>query len=116
MEISGKTNLFVTTREKEGNKFKTFRASVSTKKEDGTYESCSIDVNFDKEAFPAEKLNKLEDKFVYQLEVEEGWIGVRSYQKDGKRIPVLNFYVKKGKLNGKKELSAQDAKDSDLPF
>lgn len=116
MEISGKINLFVATREKEGNKFKTFRASVSTKKEDGSYETASVDVNFDKEQFPAEKLNKLDDKFVYTLIVEEGWIGVRSYQKDDKRIPVLYFYVKKGKLDGKKELAPKNAQDSDLPF
>lgn len=114
MEISGKCNLFVATREKEGNKFKTFRASISTKKEEGVYETCSVDVNFDKENFPAEKLNKMKDNFVYSLVVEEGWIGVRSYQKDEKRVPVLYFYVKKGHLDGQPKEIEKDK--TDLPF
>lgn len=115
MEISGKINLFVATREKEGNEFKTFRASVSTKKEDGSYETASVDVNFDKENFPEAKLKKLDDNCVYQLNVIKGWIGARSYTKDGKRIPVIYFYIKEGTLEGKKELAAKD-KDSGLPF
>ena len=116
MNVSGRITLFVATKEKEGNKFKTFRGSLSSKKEDGTYESYSIDVLFDKESFPNDKLNKMKDGFSYQLEVEEGWIKVRSYQKDDKRIPTIAIYVNKGHLDGQPKQVSKDVKDSDLPF
>ena len=117
MNVSGRITLFVATKEKEGNKFKTFRGSVSSKNEDGTYESYSLDVIFDKETFPSDKINKMKDGFSYQLEVEEGWLKVRSYKKEEKRVPTLAIYVKKGHLEGQpKEVAPNKANDSDLPF
>ena len=124
MNVNGRITLFVATKEKEGNKFKTFRGSVSSKNEDGTYESYSLDVIFDKETFPSDKLNKMKDGFSYQLEIEEGWLKVRSYKKEDsnnpniqRRVPTIAIYVKKGHLDGQpKEVAPKQANDSDLPF
>ena len=117
MDVTGKIKLFVATKQSKGNTFKTFRASISSKKEDGHYESISLDVNFDKNNFPAEKLNKMKDSFAYTLVVESGWLGVRSYEKDGKRIPVLYIFVNTGHLEGEpKAIAQKDVDDSSLPF
>ena len=117
MNCSGRITLFVVSKEKEGNKFNTFRGSFSSKTEDEKYESYSVDVYFDKEKFPKENTAKLKDGYAYQLEIEEGFLKVRSFQKDGKRIPTLAIVVQKGHLTGEPKKVAKDkASDSDLPF
>ena len=118
MDVTGKTKLFVTTKESKGNNFNTFRASISSKKEDGHYESYSLDVEFDKTNFPNEKLAKFKDGFAYTLVIEKGWLGCRSYQRDGKRIPVLYIHVEKAHCEGEPLAVAtkQDVDDSSLPF
>lgn len=116
MNIHGQINLFVTTRNKDGNTFKTFRGTLASKKEDGHYENMSVDIIFDKENFPAEKLAKFNPKKMYALDIKEGFIGVRSYTKEDKRIPVIYLYVQKAELKDSKEIQPKEANDNDLPF
>lgn len=116
MDVRGKVTLFVK-EIKVGEEVKrVFSGSLSTKKEDGTYCHRSMDINFDKNAYPVEKLNQLELNKAYQLEIKEGWIGVREFSQKGETKTTFYIYVKNGELLSSKEIAPKASKDSDLPF
>lgn len=114
MDIRGKINLFVATKEKDGNKFRVFNGTLSTKQKDETYLNYAIDVRFDSKNFPEEKLNKLSEDKYYVLDVKEGFIGVRSYKLEDKEIKTLYLQVLKADIVDSREL--KQVKDKDLPW
>ena len=80
MKISERLILFVEDKEgKENQPFKTFSTTISTKKGE-EYLNKSVEVRFNTNNIPFEKLNKLKSDHCYTLEVEDGWLGVRSYE------------------------------------
>ena len=116
MVITGKIKLFVETKQaEEGRKFKVFSTSIGTKYEDG-YLNKSMKVFFVAENFPAEKLNKLQDNKVYEVELIDAWLGVRGYKLVNEENPHTEFYlmINKAQLTGSKEINKK--KETDLPF
>lgn len=101
MNINGKITLFVKeVKGKDGKSFKTYSGSIGSKQEDESYVNASIEIKFDKENFPFEKLDKLNPTKAYTLNIEEGWLGARAYQSDGKDRRVIYIFVKKATIEG----------------
>ena len=119
MTITGLINLFVETKKTSGSVFKTFSTSISSKgRVEGEYYRKSMEVRFNTENIPTEKLYKLKDNEWYELEIEEGWLGVRQYQdKEDQTKSVFYIFVNKGTLKEahKKKPKDKPAND-DLPF
>ena len=116
MKISERVQVFVEDKKtKEGKPFKTFRTSFSTKNEDGSYTNKSMEVRFNHENIPEAKLNKMLSTKVYTLEVENGWIGVRSYKNEEDEERRV-FYLYIDKANVKESKDIQQASSNDMPF
>ena len=117
MQISGKLNLFVQDKKgKENKPFKTFSTTVSSQDLEGKYINKTIEVRFNTENIPLEKLNKLSANKMWILEIEEGWHGVRSYKNDNdEEIKVLYIYVNKATVKDSKDIQAKE-ENNDLPF
>ena len=116
MNINGKINLFVNTHKRaDGSVFNSFSTSVSGKDGESRI-NLSLEAKFDKENFPAEKLDRLSDAYYYVLEVEEGFLGVRQYaDKAGvvRKVPVV--WITKAAIKEKKPVKAKVSED-ELPF
>lgn len=116
MQISGKLLIFVQDKKgKENQPFKTFSTTISSKRGE-EYINKSLEVRFNTENIPQEKLNKLVSTKCYTLEVEDGWLGCREYLNDqGESRKVLYIYVDKASVKDSKEISKSQQND-DLPF
>lgn len=118
MTITGKTKLFVKPiKGADGNLAFAYQTSIGRKGEDGSYANISLDVYFAKENFPKEKLAKLDSKYAYDLEIEDAFLSVRTWEKDGeiRRAPCIQ--VLKAKITGKKEVAQKPSQPAeDLPF
>ena len=116
MQISGKLILFVQDKKgKENVPFKTFSTTISSKRNE-EYVNKSMEVRFNTENIPQEKLNKLSSSKCYTLEVEDGWLGVREYQtEDGDTRKVVYIYVDKASVKESKPINTP-SKNDDLPF
>lgn len=117
MTITGLIKLFVETKEgREGTTFQAFTTSISSKiKDSEEYINKSLEVQFSKDNFTAEQLRALKDDHVYDLDITDGWLKVRSYMKDEQEIKVLYIFVNKATLKGKKKIKKSTGND-DLPF
>lgn len=119
MNLTGIINLFVETKKASGSVFKTFSTSISTKgKVEGEYIRKSMEVRFNTENISTDNLYKLKDEMYYELEIQEGWLGVREYQdKEGKDKRVFYIFVNKATLkDSHKKKKPEKPNDSDLPF
>ena len=115
MEIKGKITIFPEQRENERGKFIIVKGTLSSKTQDGKYINKSVEVKFDKEKFPREKVNSLDPTKCYQLEVSAGYLIVDGYEKEGKMITSINLFVSEGKLVGEpKEVNRVEK--ANLPF
>ena len=116
MKISERVQVFVEDKKtKDGKPFKSFATSFSTKNEDGTYTNKSMEVRFNRENIPEKSLNKMLSTKVYTLEVENGWIGVRSYtneEVEERRV----FYLFIDKASVKESKDIQKTASNDIPF
>ncbi len=117
MKVSERLVLFVQDKKgKENRPFKTFSTTISSKKEDGIYINKSMEVRFNTENIPLEKLNKLSQDKCYTLEVEEGWLGVREYQTENEETrKVIYVFVDKATVKDSKPIN-KTQENSDLPF
>ena len=118
MDITGKIKLFVEQKTaKDGRVFPVVSTSVGTQKQDKTYSNMTLEVKFDKNNFPEEKLVKLDPTKVYDMNVTEGWLGVREYhdKKTDTDRKVLYVHVKQGELTGSKDRKPRDPANG-LPF
>ena len=118
MNISGKFNIFVEDKKgQENSLFKTFSTTISTKQQDESYINKSLEVRFDKEQFPPEVIAQMDSRYMYELDVQESWLGVRSYEKDGNDVKVIYLYIKAAKCNSKKKINKPvNNGETDLPF
>ena len=118
MEIKGKITIFPEKKSNERGEFIVVKGTISSKTQDGKYINKSVDVKFDKEKFPREKINALDPNKCYQLEVTSGYLVVDGYEKEGKMITSINLFVTNGKLVGEpKEVNrAAEQTNPDLPF
>lgn len=120
MTITGLIKLFVETKKgKENTTFQSFSTSVSTRVKDSEeFINKSLEVRFSTENFKAETLRKLKDSKVYDLDVEDGWLSVRSYKNaDDVEVKVLYLFVNKATLKGMKDKKVASKKVEDtLPF
>ena len=119
MNVTGIINLFVETKKANGSFFKVFSTSFSSKGQvEGEYYRKSMEVRFNTENIPAEKLSKLKDDMYYELSIEEGWIGVRQYQdKDENTKRVFYVFVNKATLKDSHKKRPKDKPENDdLPF
>ena len=116
MKISEKLILFVEDKKgKENQPFKTFSTTISSKKNE-EYVNKSIEVRFNTENIPLEKLNKLRSDHCYTLDVEDGWLSVRTYEtEDGDTRKVLYIYIDKASVKDSKKINKVTSND-DLPF
>ena len=116
MKVSEKVILFVEDKKgKENQPFKTFSTTISTKKND-QYINKSLEVRFNTENIPLEKLNKLSASKCYILEVEDGWLGVREYEvENGDTRKVFYLYIDKATIKDAKVIN-KPSKNDDLPF
>ena len=116
MQISGKLILFVQDKKgKENQPFKTFSTTISSRKNE-EYINKSLEVRFNTENIPQEKLNKLQSSKCYTLEVEDGWLSVREYQTDdGDTRRVIYLYVDKASVKDSKPIQSS-TKNDELPF
>lgn len=116
MQISGKLILFVQDKKgKENQPFKTFSTTISSRRNE-EYVNKSMEVRFNTENIPLEKLNKLSSSKCYTLEVEDGWLGVREYQTDeGDSRKVFYIYIDKASVKDSKPIN-NPSKSDDLPF
>lgn len=116
MTISGKFNVFVEDKKgQEKSVFKTFSTTISTKQQDGSYLNKSIEVRLDKEEFPSERVAKFDSKFMYEFDVTEAWLGVRSYTKDENEVRILYLYINKAEIKSKKKITKSSNPADDLP-
>ena len=116
MTISGKFNVFVEDKKgQEKSLFKTFSTTISTKQQDGSYLNKSLEVVLDKEEFPAERKAKFDKNYMYELEVSEAWLGVRSYTKDENEVRILYLYINKAEVKSKKKINKSSNPADDLP-
>ena len=116
MKVSEKVVLFVQDKKgKENQPFKTFSTTISSKRNE-EYINMSLEVRFNNENIPVEALNKLSSDYCYSLEVEDGWLGVRTYENgEGETRKVMYLYIDKATIKDKKKISKQ-ANNDDLPF
>ena len=116
MKISEKLILFVEDKKgKENQPFKTFSTTISSKKGE-EYVNKSIEVRFNTENIPLEKLNKLKSDYCYTLDVEDGWLSVRTYEtEDGDTRKVLYIYIDKATVKDSKKINKVSS-NNDLPF
>ena len=116
MKISEKVILFVEDKKgKENQPFKTFSTTVSSKKGE-EFINKSLEVRFNTENIPLDKLNKLQSDHCYTLDVEDGWLGVRSYEtENGDTRKVLYLYVDKATVKESKKINKVSS-NNDLPF
>ena len=116
MKISETIRVFVENKQtKEGKPFKTFSTSFSTKNEDGSYINKSMEVRFNKENIPESATAKLLETKVYTLDVENAWLGVRSYKNaDNEEVKVFYLYIDKATIKEAKDINK--SKNNDLPF
>ena len=120
MEIKGKITIFPERKTGKNGEFIICKGTISSKdKEKDVYYNKSVEVKFDKDRFPKEKLNALDPSKCYQLEVSNGYLVVDGYMKEGKLITSINLFVSEGKLVGTpKEVnrSEKEQANPDLPF
>ena len=116
MKVSEKVLLFVEEKKgKEGNVFKTFSTTISTKR-DNEYVNKSLEVRFNTDNIPQSSLNKLSSSKCYTLEVENGWLGVREYtSKDNEVKKVLYLFIDKATIKDSKPVN-KNSQNNDLPF
>lgn len=116
MKVSEKVILFVEDKKgKENQPFKTFSTTISSKRGDD-YINKSLEVRFNTDNIPTEKLNKLSADKCYNLEVEDGWLGVREYEvENGDKRKVLYLYIDKATIKDAKTIN-RPSKNNDLPF
>lgn len=107
MDIKGKINLFVEVKKlKDEKSIKVFTGNIGHKNEDGSYTNASIGIRFSKDNFPYEKLNQLEEKYCYVLDVTKGFLSVRGYvTKEGKAGREIYLEVLEGTILDKKEIT-----------
>ena len=105
MNVNGKILLFteghtINQGKKDEKSFLTFTTTISHKNEDDTYINASVEVRFVGDMY--EKGQKLAPDSAYTLNVEEGWLDVRTYQdKEGKLKKVIFVNISKAKTEGK---------------
>lgn len=117
MEIKGKIVIFPEMKHNDKGDFIVCKGTISSKDQEGHYLNKSVEVKFDKERFPREKVNSLDPKMCYQLEVEKGYLVVDGYTKDGKTITAINLFVEEGKLTGEpKPVNRVEQPKTELPF
>ena len=119
MEIKGKVNLFVkNVKGNDGKEFKTFRTSIGSKNQDGKYLNVSCKVKFAGDKLPKEKTDKLEEKYMYTLDVKSGFVSCKSFtRKDGTTFNDVVFVIQDAKIESKKEISKKnEVIDDDIPF
>ena len=116
MEIKGKITIFPEKKHNEKGDFIVCKGTISSKDQDGKYLNKSVEVKFDKERFPREKVNALNPEMCYQLEVTSGYLVVDGYEKDGKQITFINLYVSDGKLVGEPKPVNRAEANPNLPF
>ena len=116
MKVSEKVLLFVEDKKgKEGEVFKTFSTTISTKRGEG-YINKSLEVKFNTDNIPQSALNKLSSSKCYNLEVENGWLGVREYiDKNNEVKKVLYVFIDKATIKDSKPVNKTSQND-DLPF
>ena len=100
---------------KEGEVFKTFSTTISTKRND-EYVNKSLEVRFNTDNITQSSLNKLSSSKCYTLEVENGWLGVREYtNKDNEVKKVLYLFIDKATIKDSKPVN-KNSQNNDLPF
>ena len=116
MKVSEKVLLFVEDKKgKEGEVFKTFSTTISTKKGEG-YINKSLEVRFNTDNIPQSSLNKLTTSKCYTLEVENGWLGVREYTNQNNEVKkVLYLFIDKATIKDSKPVN-KNSQNNDLPF
>lgn len=118
MQISGKLMLFIEDKKgKENKPFKTFSTTISNKNADGSYLNKSLEVRFNTENIKQESLNQLRSDRCYTLEVEDGWLSVRSYKTENEEErKVFYIYIDKATIKSFKEIAKTTNQSNDLPF
>lgn len=115
MQISGKIILFVEDKKgKENSLFKTFSTSISNKREDGSYINKTLEVRFNEEKITRQQLNQLSSKKCYVLDVTDGWLSVREYQKEDETRSVIYLFIDEATIKEAKDI--KNPKGNDLPF
>lgn len=125
MELKGKITIFPETKEGKNDKgeavkFIVCRGTISSKNESGEYVNKSVSVKFAGSNFPKDKVNKLNPEKCYQLDIEEGFLGVTERVTSTGTKKDLEIVVLKGKLANPKDVKRPEApaetKNDDLPF
>lgn len=116
MEIKGKIVIFPEKKHNEKGDFIICKGTISSKDKDGNYLNKSVEVKFDKERFPREKVNALDPTKCYQLEVEKGYLVVDGYKNtEGKPVTFINLFVEEGRLSGEPKV-VNRSESNKLPF
>ena len=113
MEIKGKIIIFPERKVGKEGEFTIVKGRVSSKNREGKYIDKMLDVVFDREQFPREKLNALNPALSYTLDMAEAYLVVEEFEKDGAKSSFLKIFVKSGSLVGEPR---PVHKPADLPF
>ena len=113
MELKGKIVIFPERKVGKDGEFTIVRGRVSSKNREGKYIDKLLDVSFDKEQFPREKLNALNPNCSYTLDLTEAYLMVEEFVKEGTPVSYLKIFVKSGSLVGEPR---PIHKAQDLPF
>lgn len=122
MDIKGKITIFPKkVKVEEKDEIMCFNGTLTTKEGEGDnvrYLNKSVEVRFAKKQFPQEKLLKMKEDECYQLEVEDGFLGVKEVRLKDRIFNDIYIQVLKGTLKGHKPVTKreQEIKDDDLPF
>lgn len=114
MNINGKANLFVKHHKTKDATFTSVTTTLSNKDTDGKYHNMTLEVKFPKEFVTMEKLNKMDENSYYPIEIKEGFLTFREYEKDGKTMRVPQVVITKGKFGKPVALKTKD--NDELPF
>ena len=98
MKLTETLNIFVEHRpyKKNGESkiFHKITTSISTKQKSGDYLRMPVDIVVNDKKYPEAVLAKLDEKFMYKVNVINGWLMVDSYvNKDGDTIKKLVIYI-----------------------
>lgn len=134
MKLTEKINLFVEPKpfKKNGEEkiFYKLSTSIATKQKDESYKRMVVDVLANDKKYPDALLAKLDPKFMYTVNIINGWLIVTDYvNKEGRTVKKLAIYVEEMKITGKTAIDQEkrnkallaskgesDGENNDFPF
>ena len=121
LRVFGKINVFVDEKTIGGKAVKVFSTNIDTEQADKTKVKGYLDVRFSKSLFPEERIANMKPNKCYTLDITDGWLSVRQYQKGDETRKAFYIFVNKANAVAVKDCKPKaettgDGNNGDLPF